>query len=211
MNKKKTTDLCRIKMKIYNIFYKGVYMINKIWVCMLMFSFIFGVFNGQIAEMNNAIFSSLENTTSIIISFIGIMCFWCGMINVLKNTVIMSLLEKILNPFIENFFKKENDNTKKLIMINVVSNMLGIGNAATPSGIKAMKEMDENSSGEAMTYEMNMFVLINTLSIQILPTTIMSMMVSLGKADAYKIILPIWLTSIATFAIVIFMGSIILK
>ena len=186
-------------------------MINKIWVYMLMFSFIFGVFNGQIAKMNNAIFSSLENTTSIIISFIGIMCLWCGMINVLKNTVIMSLFEKILNPFIENFFKKENDNTKKLIMINVVSNMLGIGNAATPSGIKAMKEMDENSSGEAMTYEMNMFVLINTLSIQILPTTIMSMMVSLGKADAYKIILPIWLTSIATFAIVIFIGSVILK
>lgn len=186
-------------------------MVNKIWVYMLMFSFIFGIFNGQITAINNAIFSSFESTTNIIISLVGIMCFWCGMINVLKNTVIMSFLEKILNPFINYFFKEENDDTKRLIMINIVSNMLGIGNAATPSGIKAMKAMDENSSGDVMTYEMNIFVLINTLSIQILPTTIMSIMVSLGKVDAYKIILPIWITSIITFMIVIFIGSIILK
>lgn len=186
-------------------------MINKIWVYMLMFSFIFGIFNGQIAEINNAIFSSFESTTNIIISLVGIMCFWCGMINVLKNTVIMSFLEKILNPFIKYFFKEENDDIKRLIMINIVSNMLGIGNAATPSGIKAMKAMDKNSSGDVMTYEMNIFVLINTLSIQIFPTTIMSIMVSLGKVDAYKIILPIWFTSIITFMIVIFIGSIILK
>lgn len=194
-----------------NSFYREGYMINKLWVYMLIFSCMYGFCQGRIVNINDAIFSSFESTTNIIISLIGIMCFWCGIINILRNTVIMKFLEKILNPFVKCFFKREKESTRNLIIINMVSNMLGIGNAATPSGISAMKEMDKRISGDKMSYEMNMFVLMNTLSIQILPTTIMSIMVSLGKEDAYKIILPIWFTSVFTFVVIIFVGKIVLR
>jgi len=79
-------------------------MLNKIWPIMIIISVIFGIFSGRIAEVNNAIFVSFEDTISMVISLLGIMCFWSGMIKVLENTKILKKIEKMLRPFIEKFF-----------------------------------------------------------------------------------------------------------
>lgn len=186
-------------------------MINKIWAYMIIISILFGVLNGRIHDVNNAIFLSFENTTEMILSITSIMCFWCGMIEILKSTRILNFFNKILNPFVNYFFARTSKIAKDAILINIFSNILGIGNAATPSGIKAMKEMENDCQKDSMSTEMNLFILMNTLSIQIFPTTIISILISSGNIHAGKIILPIIITSFTTFFIIMFLGKYILK
>lgn len=134
---------------------------------------------------------------------IGVICFWNGIIKILVNTSIMNKIKKILSPFINKVYKKEDDETKELITINMVSNMLGIGNAATPAGIKTMQKMDEKNTGRNMTKSMNLFLLMNCLSIQLFPSTVMSIMISFGIEDVSKIIVPIWIVSAIVFISII--------
>ena len=186
-------------------------MLNKIWPIMIIISVIFGLFNGRMAEINDAIFASFEDTISMVINFLGIMCFWSGMIKILENTKIQKKIERMLKPIVEKFFGEESEDAKKLISLNMVSNMLGIGNAATPVGIEAMKEMDKSNSKKHLSYGMSMFILLNTLSIQIIPTTIISVRASLGSSKPGAIILPVWITSIVAFLVIMFIGSKIFK
>lgn len=186
-------------------------MLNKIWPVMIIISVIFGFFNGRIAEVNNSIFVSFEDTINMGMSFLGVMCFWSGMIKILKNTKILGRIQKVLNPFIEKFFDTEGEKSKELISLNMVSNMMGIGNAATPIGIQAMKEMEKTASKKGMSYGMAMFVLMNTLSIQIIPTTIISVRASLGSEKSGSIIIPVWIVSVVTFFVVMIIGSKIFK
>lgn len=181
-------------------------MLNKIWPAMIIISVIFGISTGRIKEVNDAIFVSLEDTVNMCIKFSGIMCFWGGMMSILKNTRILSKIGELLRPFIDRVFKNESESSKEFITLNIVSNMLGLGNAATPVGIKAMEEMDRSNEGNKASYGMNMFVLLNTLSIQIMPTMVISIRASLGSKSAGKIILPVWIVSIITFAITMFIG-----
>ena len=151
-------------------------MLNKLWSWMIVISVIFACFCGRLKEVNSAIFDSLEDTITMTIKLVGIMCFWSGMIKILINTSVMNKLKKLLGPFVNKVYKDEDAETKELITINIVSNMMGIGNAATPTGIKAMKKMDSNCGDEKFSSSMCLFVLMNCLSIQILPSTIMSIM-----------------------------------
>lgn len=186
-------------------------MLNKIWPIMIIISVIFGFFNGRITEVNDAIFTSFEDTVNMGINFLGIMCFWSGMIKILENTKILGKIQKILRPFIDKFFSEESEESKKLISLNMVSNILGIGNAATPIGIEAMKELDKTNEKKTLSVGMSMFILLNTLSIQVIPTTIISVRASLGSEKAGTIILPVWLTSIVAFIVVMLIGSKIFK
>ena len=93
----------------------------------------------------------------------------------------------------------------------MVSNLMGIGNAATPAGIEAMKRMEKESTANEMSKEMNLFVLMNTLSIQLFPTTVISILASQGSDGAGKIIVPVWITSILTFFIIMFLGNLFFK
>lgn len=186
-------------------------MLNKIWPAMIIISVIYGFFSGRIKEVNDAIFVSLDDTVTTSISFLGIMCFWSGMIEILKNTTILHRIGNILKPFIEKLFKDESKKAKELITLNVVSNMLGLGNAATPVGIKAMEELNKSEKGKRVSYGMNIFILLNTLSIQIIPTMIISIRASLGSQSAGKIIIPVWIVSILTLIIIMFIGLKIFK
>lgn len=186
-------------------------MLNKIWPIMIIISVIFGFFNGRITEVNDAIFTSFEDTVNMGINFLGIMCFWSGMIKILENTKILGKIQKILRPFIDKFFSEESEESKKLISLNMVSNILGIGNAATPIGIEAMKELDKTNEKKTLSVGMSMFILLNTLSIQVIPTTIISVRASLGSEKSGTIILPVWLTSIVAFIVVMLIGSKIFK
>lgn len=186
-------------------------MLNKIWPVMIIISVFFGFFNGRIDEVNKSIFVSFEDTINMGMSFLGVMCFWSGMIRILKNTKILGKIQKVLRPFIEKFFGKEDEKVKELISLNMVSNVMGIGNAATPIGIEAMKEMEKGNSKKGMSYGMSMFVLMNTLSIQIIPTTIISVRASLGSEKSGSIIIPVWIASIVTFFIVMIIGSKLFK
>lgn len=108
-------------------------MLNKLWPILIVISVFFSIFVGRVSELNSAIFISLEDTVTFVLKFLGIMCFWNGMIAVLRKTSIVDKIGKLLRPIICFFFSKESEDVKELITINMISNLIGIGNAATPT------------------------------------------------------------------------------
>lgn len=185
-------------------------MLNSIWPILVVLSIIFSIFTQKVGNVNLAVFVSFENVVEFTFKFGGILCFWSGMIKIAKNTNILGKFEKILRPFVGKIFKNTTENAKKLITLNMVSNLIGIGNAATPAGIDALKEMEKENTNEKMSKEMNLFILMNTLSIQLFPTTVISILASQGSENAGIIIVPVIITSIFTFFIIMFLGNIFL-
>lgn len=132
-----------------------------------------------------------------------------------NKTKFIAFIIKVLEPINKVLFPKINKETPayKNITMNMVSNMLGLGNAATPLGITAMKELQkENKNKDKLSSEMKMFILINTASIQIIPTTVIAIRTSLSSTRPTSIIVPVWITSIVAFSsVVIIMKMINLK
>lgn len=143
-----------------------------------------------LSEMISASTSALE----LCIELCAVYAVWLGIIELVDASGLGEKLAKLLSPLIKKIFKVENPQTQKLLAMNVSANMLGIGNAATPMGIKAMQALDDGS-GKA-NFAMIMLIVVNATSIQLLPTTIIGLRASAGSADPADIILP---TIIATF------------
>ena len=170
-------------------------MLNKIWPVFILLSIIGAIVFGRIEELNNSIFVSAENTITVTITLIGTMCLWCGIMKIANNLSLIDKFCKILNPIINLLFPdlKNNIKIKNEISMNMVANILGLGNVATPLGLKAMESMQkENTVKDKMSNSMMVFVLINTASIQIIPTTAIAVRKSLGSEKCTDILIPVW-------------------
>ncbi len=127
------------------------------------------------------------------------MCLWCGLIKIIQETKLMKIIKKALQPILNWLYPEARSNKKAMenISINMVSNILGIGNAATPAGIKAMQELQEqNTNKEELSNSMLTLIVLNTTSLQLIPTTIIAIRSSLGSAEPTNIIFPIWISTI---------------
>ena len=131
---------------------------------------------------------------SLCIELCAIYAVWLGIIELVEVSGLGEKLAKLLRPLIKKIFKIDNSEIEKIIALNISANMLGIGNAATPMGIKAMQSLDDKS-GKA-NFAMIMLIVINATSIQLLPTTVIGLRASAGSANPSDIILP---TLIVTF------------
>ena len=119
--------------------------------------------------------------------------------HIASKTNLIEKLTKILEPVIKFLFpeQKNNKKIKKEISMNMIANILGLGNAATPLGLKAMKSMqEENKDKDTLTDSMLMFIVINTASIQIIPTTVIAIRNSLGSKNPTAIVFPVWIATI---------------
>ena len=179
-------------------------MLNIIWCFFIVISIIYGIINGNFSEVNNSIFNSMQSAVSLIISLLGSMCFWNGIMNIVKNTNLINRINLIISPLIDFLFKDIDKNSEcyKNVSMNITSNLLGLGNSATPCGLKAIEEMQkENLNKDKLSNNQVLFILINTASIQIIPTTIMSIRASLGSKNPSVIITSVWFSSIITFLV----------
>ena len=115
-------------------------MLNIIWPLFLITSFIYAIFNGRVYEVNNSIFESTKLAVDLSISLLGTICLWNGIMQVASKTRIIEHLSKILKPIMKKIFPdiKEKDEAYKQITMNIIANIMGLGNAATPLGLKAM-------------------------------------------------------------------------
>lgn len=175
-------------------------MINKIWPAFLIISFIYAILNGNIEEFNNSIFTSCAQTVDLILKLFGTMCLWNGLMKIVQETSLMKKLTKIISPLMKILFPKmkKEDKEYKEITINIIANLLGIGNAATPLGLKAMQTMQEkNPQKDRITDSMAMFIVLNTASIQLIPSTVIAVRASLGSVNPSQIIVPVWIATIA--------------
>lgn len=189
-------------------------MLNIIWCFFIIISIIYSIITGSFSEVNNGIFSGMESTVTLIISLFGSICFWNGIMNIVKNTSMIDKIKVLINPIIKKLFNDIDENSEcyKNISMNFTSNLLGLGNSSTPCGLKAIEEMQkENKSNKYLTNNQILFILMNTASIQLIPTTIISIRTSLGSKSPSIIILSVWFASIITFISMIFITKLYLK
>ena len=157
-----------------------------------------GFFTGSINQVSSAMISGAEEAVALTISLMGIMCLWTGIMNIAQNTGVTEFVARLLSPLLKILFPKlEDKKAKDAIVMNMTANMLGLSNAATPFGLKAMQELKRLSNGKAATDEMCMFIVINTASLQLIPTTVIAIRASLGSSNPTQIILPVWGATIA--------------
>lgn len=182
-------------------------MINYIWFILIFLGIIVGLATGNGEVISKAIVNSSGNTVTFIIDLVGIMCFWCGVMKVAEKSGFTEVLSKILKPVLKLIFKEAARDEKALgsIVMNLTANMMGLSNAATPFGIKAMEEMDRlnNNKGTASN-DMALFLVLNAACIQLVPSTIISIRAASGSNNPGIIILPALIsTSVAALVGVI--------
>lgn len=182
-------------------------MINYIWFILIFLGIIVGLATGNGEIISKVIVNSSGNTVTFIIDLVGIMCFWCGVMKVAEKSGFTEVLSKILKPVLKLIFKEAARDEKALgsIVMNLTANMMGLSNAATPFGIKAMEEMDRlnNNKGTASN-DMALFLVLNAACIQLVPSTIISIRAASGSNNPGIIILPALIsTSVAALVGVI--------
>ena len=146
--------------------------------------------------------------------YYGTICLWNGMMQVASKTKIIDKLTIFLLTIIKILFPemKKNKQIQKEISMNMIANILGLGNAATPLGLKAMKSMqNENPKKDILSNSMLMFIVLNTASIQIIPTTVIAIRSSLGSENPTSIIFPVWIATICAAIAGIFVAKILIK
>ncbi len=150
-----------------------------------------------------------EDALELCIQLCAVYCVWLGIIELIEISGLGEKLAKLLRPLIKKIFKVDDIETQKLIAMNVSANMLGLGNAATPLGIKAMQALDDKS-GKA-NFAMIMLIVVNATSIQLLPTTVIGLRASAGSTNPTDIILPTLIVTFCTTIIGITLVHIINK
>lgn len=177
-------------------------MLNTIWPIFIIISFIYGIFTGRVSNINDAIFSSASDAVNLCITLFGTLCLWNGIVQIATNTRIIEGLKRLLKPVMRKLFPdiKSTDKVYTEISMNMVANIMGLGNAATPLGLKAMKSMQEsNTNKDTLSNSMFMFIVVNTASLQIIPTTVIAIRSSLGSKNPTGMIVAIWIATALAF------------
>lgn len=178
-------------------------MINYIWFVMIFLGILVGLLTGNGEGISKAVINSADSTVSLIIGLVGLMCFWCGVMKVAEKSGFTNKLAKLLRPILKLIFKEAANDEKALgaIVMNITANMMGLGNAATPFGIKAMQEMDRlNKNKGTASNDMTLFLVLNSACIQLVPSTVISIRAAYNSNNPGMIILPAVIAS--TFAAV---------
>ena len=167
-------------------------MMNTIWCFMILSGLIVGSFNGKITVLSDTIFSSSKEAIELCILMFGIVGLWSGIMNIALSLGITKKLQKALSPFLSFLFPNlKNQRAKEYISTNIVANILGLGWAATPSGLKAMEELQKNNPHKDIaTNEMCSFLILNISSLQLIPINIIAYRSQYGSVNATKILVP---------------------
>ncbi len=180
-------------------------MLIYIVLALMLISLVVAVITGNGDALLAATLSGAQDAVSLCIGLVGTMALWSGLFRIANQAGLLKILAKWLRPITRILFRDETDEeTLGHMTTNIVSNMIGIGNAATPAGLAAMHCMGKHSGGKA-TSAMAVFCVLNGASIQLIPTTIIGMRASVGSAMPADILIPVWVTSFASAMIGIVM------
>lgn len=174
-------------------------MLNYVWAIMLGVGFIVGILNGKADEVTKAVMDSAGNAVQLSIGLLGIMCLWTGLMGIAEKSGLVGSLAAIVRPVINFLFPQIPKKHKAVgaIVMNLAANFFGLGNAATPLGIKAMNELQRlNPNKASATNAMSMFLVLNTSAIQLIPATIIAIRAAAGSTNPGEIIITIWVASI---------------
>ena len=186
--------------------------INLLIIILTLSAFVFSVFLGKMGELSNAAISGASQAVTLVIKLACGLVFWSGMMNLIRKSGISDLVARLLSPIIRLVFPKLDKNSKaaQYIGLNLSANMLGLGNAATPFGIEAMRELNKlNPTPDRPSNDMVCFAVINSASIQLLPTTVAIIRAAHGAQNPMDILPAVLLTSLISLSIGLFFAKII--
>ena len=184
---------------------------NYIWYFLIIVSFIFGAINGRLDEVTKAIFSGCELSVKIVLTLVGIMTFWLGIMKIAEKSGIVEFLSKLLMPLAKLIFPEIPSNSRIIgdVAMNFSANALGLANAATPIGIKAITEMQEiNQDKESASNSMCMLLAMNTAGFQLIPATVIAILSAHGAKNPTEIIVPTLIVTSVSFVAAIIFASI---
>lgn len=188
--------------------------LNIIWPFFIIISFSYAICTGRTEQINLEIFKSSEDAIQLCISLLGTICLWSGIMKIASETTLIKRMDSLIKPFMKLLFPELKENSKAFteISMNMIANFLGLGNAATPLGLKAMKTMQkENTDKETLSNSMLMFIVVNTASLQIIPTTVIGIRASFNSTNPTQIIVPVWIASIVAAFVGITATKILIK
>ena len=170
------------------------------WTIMVAIAVVFGLINGNISAVGNAAMEGAQAAVTLSITLLGVICLWSGIMELIRRGGISKGLAKLLAPILVRLFpeNKKNPEAMEAISANVSANLLGLGNAATPLGIKAALAMKR---GDTATKDMCMLVVLNTASIQLIPATVAGVRAASGAGSPFDILPAVWITSICSVAV----------
>lgn len=179
-------------------------MMNYIWPFLILLSILFAVCTGNILQVGNAVFTSVTEAVTLTIKMLGMFCFWSGMMQIAKASGLTDKISKLLSPVLNRIFPSiQNDvGTRNAVSMNITANLLGLGNAATPLGIAAMRRLQAQSEHKSVaSNDMVLFVVLNTACIRLIPTTAAMLRHEAGAAAPMDILPATVLTSLLSCTI----------
>ena len=183
-------------------------MIGKIFAVLVIASIFFAICTGNLSALSNAVLDGADAAVTLTISLLGVTCLWCGIMSVLERAGAIRRLSRLISPILRFVFPGAYQTKQGIneISANVSANILGIGNAATPLGIRAMEKLKEAARDPTVaTDDMVMLAVINTASLDLFPTTLIALRRAAGSSAPYVILLPVLICSLCTsiFAVLI--------
>ncbi len=171
-----------------------------VWVSMLLFSVLAAVMGGKLGTLTPSALEGAKNAIELCLSLAGALCLWSAVAKVMEKACLIKKLGKLMLPVFRRLFPQTSSDETALgyLTANVSANLLGLGNAATPMGIEAVRRMKVISARDTATDEMCLLIVINTASLQLLPTTVASVRASLGASSPFDILPAVWITSICS-------------
>ena len=176
---------------------------STIWMLVICISVLFAVVNGRIDEFTKAMFEAGKASVEICLYLVGIVSLWLGITKILEDSGMMYKLSNFFQPAISFLFRKipKGHSSITMITLNMLANFLGIGNAATPLGIKAMEDLQTlNPKPQTITFEMMLFIVINTSSIQLIPFTVIGLLANYGSKNPSWIFMPTFIATLISTA-----------
>lgn len=174
-------------------------MINKIWAVFIIIGILYGILTGNVEVINNEILECTKTSLDLVVQIFPVMALWLGIMKIAETSGLLRKLSMMLSPFLGKLFPElpKNHESLSLIASNIISNMAGLGSAATPFGLKAMQSLQSiNDKKDTASRSMITFLVLNTSGVTIIPTTIISMRLLYGSLNPTEIVLP---CIIATF------------
>ena len=177
---------------------------NWVWLILLSVGIIFAIFTGNLDAFTKALFDGATSAVEVSLFLLGIVSIWLGITRILEDSGLIHRIAHLFRPIISRLFKGIPGDHPAIsaITLNVLANLFGLGNAATPLGIKAMQELDTlNKEKQTITFEMMIFIVINTASIQLIPFTVIGILAGFGALNPAAVVLPTLIaTVISAFA-----------
>lgn len=167
---------------------------------MIAVSFVFSFLSGDINVASGALMTGAQDAVEMSLGLLGMMCFWSGLLKIAEKSGLTQKIAGFIKPATKFLFPDIPSDSPAIgaIVMNMTANLMGLSNAATPLGLKAMHELSrENGKSRRASNAMCMFVLINTAAITLFPSTLISLRSAAGSANPFEILMPVWICSFA--------------